>query len=122
MNGKMKKTLIVLMLFIAGYNYAQSTASQQNQTMLFAQGMFSIDDAQLIIDQENDLRNHPNVQVVRLDKYSNRFFILIKDLDSLTEQDLRSWFGSYGDDLNCIQIGTYGIDQINSFPFTNCSN
>jgi hypothetical protein len=122
MNGIMKKMLVILMLFSAGYYYAQTTTSQPSPTFLFAQGMFNIEDEQQLMDQENDLRNHPNVKVVRLDKYSNRFFILIQDLDSLSEQELRSWFGPYGSDLTCIQIGVHGLDPVNEFPFVNCTN
>lgn len=122
MNGNYTKTLAILMLFIAGFSYGQSTTNQESERFLFAQGMFSIDDVQTLVDTETDLRNHPNVQVARLDKYSNRFFILIKNVDELTEDQLRSWFGLQGDHISCIQIGVHGIDQVNPFPFTNCSN
>lgn len=89
---------------------------------LFAQGMYSIEQSNDVQSLEEAMRSNPNISIVRLDQYSNRFFILTQNISSLTEEDLRSWFGEFGDRIDCIQIGLHGVDQVNPFPFTNCSN
>ena len=117
----MKINLLLSVLFTC-ISYAYLAQAPVTQDKLFAQGMFEIDSPSEILETEAAIRLHPNVAVVRLDSYSNRFFILTKNISSLTDADLRSWFGAHAADLDCIQIGVHGIDEVNSFPFTNCQN
>lgn len=116
---KFLKLLILLVIFSVPLSRAQSST---NNDQLFAQGMFDIQDSSDVVAVEADLRNHPNVAVVRLDAYSNRFFILTKDISALSEADLKSWFGEASEKLNCIQIGIHGVDLVRPFPFTDCPN
>jgi hypothetical protein len=116
---KINLLLTILYVTISCSCLAQASLSRDE---LFAQGMFEIDNPNEIQETEAIIRQHPNVAVVRLDTYSNRFFILTKNISNLSEADLRSWFGAHAADLDCIQIGLHGVDELNAFPFTNCSN
>ena len=102
-----------------------SFGQQESQAVpadLFAQGMLNLESDQEMIDLEQEMRLNPNLQVVRLDRNSNRFFILTYDVAELSEEDMLSWFGSYAELVTCIQIGVHGVDTPNPFPFTNCPN
>jgi hypothetical protein len=118
----MKSTLNHLTLFALLITATICLGQNSTQTTsLFAQGLIELDEEQMI-SQELELRQHPNVKVVRLDRLTNRFFILIQNINSLTEEELITWFGENGSKLKCVQIGIHGIDQVNPFPFQNCSN
>ena len=90
---KFVSLLFVLAMGTFSYCFGQLGSSSEN---LFAQGMFTIQDADSIAELEVSMRDNASIKVVRLDQFSNRFFIVTKDISTLSEQDLRSWFGRYG--------------------------
>jgi hypothetical protein len=94
----------------------------QEEVRLFAQGVFQVEDTETILTTENTIRNNPNVSIVRLDPHSKRFFIITQNLNQLSEETLKNWFGTNAESVHCIQIGIHGIDAINTFPFSNCEN
>jgi len=116
---KIKYSLFFALLWIQSSTVLAQTPTV-NPDVFFAQGIFAIP-ANEIAQAELFVRSNPNVQVVRLDAYSNRFFILTKHMSAFTEADLRSWLGAYGDELTCIQIGIHGVDPVAPFPFTSCN-
>lgn len=111
----MKHLLTVLALLIVPFINAQ-----QQETTLFAQCVFEISDETELRNLESELRDHPNVQIIRLDFNTQRAFVLTKDTDQLTEEEFRSWFGDFSASVKCMQIGVYGIDEIDQYPFENC--
>jgi hypothetical protein len=114
------KTLLILSLFIlsGSFSYAQNLATEE--VTLFAQCMIELQDQNDMIALESEMRQNPNIKVVRLDYYSQRAFILTKEIDQLTEEQFASWFNASSDKVRCIQIGTYGIDTVKPFPFQDC--
>ena len=84
--------------------------------------MYPSDKVEIIKELESEIRALPFVKVARLDINTSRFFILTKDIDQLDETNLRSWFSEKGSELKCIQIGVYGVDTVNPYPFVNCQN
>ena len=96
--------------------------AQTSETILFAQGLFSIAEKSEMEALEAELREHPNVKIVRLDWETQRLFLLTKELNTLTVEELTSWFGQYAETVQCIQIGVYNVDPIEKYPFTNCQN
>ena len=118
---------LAMMLGASMHTYAQTTASQtlpsqsaQTEVTLFAQCMFSIPDQADLNQLQNDLMSHPNIQMVRLDWHTQRSLILTQGTQQLSEDEFRSWFGQYASTVECIQIGVYGVDTMNPYPFTNC--
>lgn len=107
--------LFILNFKIFGY-------SQTDKVSLFAQCKFDIKDQKELKILENKIRQNPNVKVVRLDFVSQRSFILTQNLSELTEDQFVSWFENFSDSVKCIQIGVYGVDKINPYPFSNCLN
>jgi len=114
------KTLLIaaILCFVSRQVYAQETPP----VTLFAQCMIQIDSQESLDNLSESLRSNPYVKMVRLDWLTKRVFVLTKDLESLDAASFKSWFGEYEDKLNCLQIGVYGIDRMNAFPFTNCEN
>lgn len=114
----MRKNAILLvvscLLFFSSYG--------QEEVRLFAQGVFQVEDTEAILTTESAIRSNPNVSIVRLDPYSKRFFIITQNLNQLSEETLKNWFGTYAESVHCIQIGIHGVDAINTFPFSNCDN
>ena len=97
-------------------------SQNQNNSVLFAQCYFDIPNEQTMLDLEKDLRLHPNTNIVRLDYISQRAFIITQGVNSLTNEEFKSWFVSFSNTINCIQIGVYGVDKIDPYPFTNCQD
>ncbi len=114
----MKVLIPILFIILFNFGFAQS----QNNTVLFAQCYFEIQDEQEMLTLEENLRLHPNTTIVRLDFISQRAFILTEGINSLSKDEFKSWFENYANTLNCIQIGIYGVDEISPYPFTNCQD
>ncbi len=110
-------SFFTFVIFFSG-TWAQMTPSQP--VMLFGQGMIEIEDIASAQALEAELRNHPNVKIVRIDYQTQRALVFTKDIQSMTEEQFTSWFGTYSDKLRCIQVGMHGVDQMNAFPFQNC--
>lgn len=118
---KMKQLLSAIILF-SMHNLFSQVETGESEINLFAQGILQMESDQEMIDLEREMRMNPYVQVVRLDRASKRFFLLSVGLEELSEEDLRSWFGKFGDQVKCVQIGVQGVDAVSSFPFVNCPN
>jgi hypothetical protein len=122
----MKLILTISFMFVLGVSFGQSTQSTttaQQNAQLFAQCMFDIS-TQAELDQVTfDIySNHPDVEMVRLDLNTQRAFIITTGSLPLSETDLISWFGQYSGSVHCVQVGVYGVDVMNPYPFTNCQN
>ena len=111
----MKHILTIFALVLTSLVFAQ-----QEDPVLFVQCVFTIQDESELRNVEAEIRQHPSVKIVRLDQNTQRAFILTKDIQQLSEQELRSWFSEYSESVKCIQIGVYGIDKIDQYPFENC--
>ncbi len=117
----MKNFLLLSVALLVTFTAFTQEWEQAEQRNFFAQGMLDIPKAEMIALQD-EMRLHPNLEVVRLDHNSNRFFLLIRNLSELTEDDLLSWFGHYSTYVKCVQIGVHGVDVVHAFPFVNCPN
>lgn len=109
-----------------GVSYGQSqqaSTTQQVPARLFAQCLFDIP-TQAELDQMtyNIYLNHPDVEMVRLDLNTQRAFVITTGSNPLTESDFISWFEQYSGTVSCVQVGVYGVDAMNPYPFTNCNN
>lgn len=114
------KTILILasIFFTTSFLHSQNLATQE--VTLFGQCMIELQDQSEMLALETEMRANPNIKIVRLDYYSQRAFILTKDMDQLTEEQFTSWFNASSDKVRCIQVGRYGIDAIKPFPFQDC--
>lgn len=116
----MKLIVSFIAVLCISTSFAQ-TNTQAPEVRLFAQCMFSITDQseldQLTVDFYN---NHPEIEMVRFDVLTQRALVITTGLSSLTEADFISWFEQYSNTVNCVQIGVYGVDVMNAYPFPNC--
>ena len=97
-----------------------SFAQNQSTAKYFAQCHFVITDNNEMVAFNETMKLNTNIEMVRLDHNTQRALILTHGLSDFTEQDLISWFGIHGSTLTCVQIGVYGVDTIEPYPFTNC--
>ena len=111
----MKQIVTIFALVLANLLFAQ-----QDDPILFAQCVFTIQNETELRNIEAEIRQHPSIKIVRLDQNTQRAFILTKDIEQLSQEELKSWFGEYSESVKCIQIGVYGIDNIDHYPFENC--
>ena len=114
--------IVLIAFFFIFLNGSIANAQEGTLTVLFAQCHFSIDNQEDMKDLQDNMRLNPNAGLVRLDFSSQRAFILTKGLESMTNDELTSWFESYSETLSCIQIGIKGVDEIAKYPFVNCEN
>jgi len=115
----MKILLGILLTCSLSFAFGQ----QQNEptdTRLFAQCLFSISTQAELDALTNDMYGNPNIEAVRLDLNTQRALVITANLTSLSESDFQSWFGTYSSTISCIQIGVYGVDVMEQYPFTNC--
>ena len=112
----MKSIFSLIFVFSLSMTFAQSNS------VLFAQCYFDIPNNVSMLEIEADLKLHPNINVVRLDFDSQRAFILTQGIESLTEEEFKAWFEIFSSTVSCIQIGVYGIDKIEPYPFMNCKD
>ena len=120
----MKLILTISFMLALGVSIGQTqqASTQQTNTRLFAQCMFDIS-TQAELDQltYDIYLNHPDVESVRLDLNTQRAFVVTTGAAQLTESDFISWFDQYSGTVDCVQVGVYGVDAMNPYPFTNCS-
>ena len=118
----MKLIVSFIAVLCLSTSFAQTQTSNPNPVVRhFAQCMFSItDQTQLDALTVDFYNNHPEVETVRFDMSTQRALVITTGLTSLTEADFTSWFGQHSSTVNCVQIGVYGVDTMNSYPFTNC--
>lgn len=109
----------MFILFCSYFGYSQTAESQS--TTLFGQCMVEVQNQEEMKTLENQLKLNPYVKVVRLDYNTQRAFILTKNIESLSEVDFKSWFSQYSSNVRCVQIGVYGVDEIDVYPFENCT-
>ena len=103
------------MIFSVSFGQNQTT-----NTVLFAQCMFEIEDRNAMNGLSDNIASNPYIEMVRLDHNTQRALIFTHNLDTLSDEEFRSWFGEYSTTVYCIQIGVKGIDSLNPYPFTNC--
>jgi hypothetical protein len=118
------KILILSFVFVltAFFGSSQTSSTQSNSPVFFAQCMINLTDQTDLVALENQLRAVPYVGVVRVDISTQRLFLITKDLNSFTSVEFTSWMGTYSTSYSCLQIGLHGIDSVNPFPFTNCQD
>ena len=112
------KTLLTSLFLIC----IVGTTSAQESPELFAQCLFTIESEEAMQQLELELKEIDFTSIVRLDWNTQRAFMLISNLDELSEEDFISWFGEYSETVTCVQIGVHGLEEIHSYPFTNCEN
>lgn len=95
-------------------------ASEETDVRLFGQCLFSISSQAELDALTNDIYSNPNIEMVRLDLNTQRALVITANLTSLSESDFQSWFGAHSSTISCIQIGVYGVDVMQQYPFTNC--
>ncbi len=116
----MKLLLSILIASSVSLTFAQQQ-NQPNDTRLFAQCLFSIStQAELDALTYEMYQSHPDIEMVRLDLNTQRALVITANITDLSEEEFRTWFGSYSSTVSCIQIGVYGVDAMNPYPFTNC--
>lgn len=115
----MKKVLFGILLFFCG-NLVFSQ-NQQIENTLFAQCMIEVNSSDEMKTLESEMRANPYIKIIRLDYQTQRAFLLTQNIEELSEENLKSWFSSYADNVRCVQIGKHGIDTVNPYPFVGCS-
>lgn len=111
--------LFSLVFVFFGSGWSQENSKIEGSTVFFAQGMMRVPSDE-VGDLQSKLRNLEFLKVVRLDELTSRFFILTHAMDQLTIDQVESWFGEFGGELYCIQIGIQGLDVPEPYPFKNC--
>lgn len=116
----MKIALLGILIFFCSF-FGLSQTSEVTSTTLFGQCMIEVQNQDDMKTLENQLKTNPYVKVVRLDYTTQRAFILTKNIESLSDVDFKSWFSQYSSYVRCVQIGVYGVDEIDVYPFENCT-
>ncbi len=117
----MKLLFSLLLICSLGTAYGQQGGTQSTE-QFFGQCLFNITNQAEMDALQAEMAQNPNIDMVRLDMNTQRALVITSWLTDLTEQEFVSWFGSYGSSVTCVQVGVYGVDAMNPYPFTNCQN
>lgn len=116
----MKLIFSLFVVMSMNFSFGQTATNSETDTRLFAQCLFSISNQQELDALQNEMYNNPNIEMVRLDLNTQRALIITANIEQLTEEELKSWFGSHESTISCVQIGVYGVDAMATYPFNNC--
>ncbi|MGM0477745.1 MAG: hypothetical protein ACQERC_00860 [Bacteroidota bacterium] len=116
----MKYAISLLMLMLVTAAYGQVSGQSGNQ--FFAQFKYADDySAQDIDSMEQALKQHQDVQIVRVDRINKGVFLITKDRNSLAESTVYSWASIAGDDVQCYYQGIFQVDETIGFADDFCS-
>lgn len=113
----MKYIFLLCLVFIGLRVSAQTGETQVN---LFGQCMIEVSTADEMKTLESEMKTNPYIKIIRLDYNTQRAFIVTKGIDELTEDQFKSWFFNYAQNVRCIQIGRHGLDEVKLYPFEGC--
>ncbi|MBC9811147.1 hypothetical protein H9Y05_01550 [Crocinitomicaceae bacterium CZZ-1] len=66
------------------------------------------------------LSANTEIKTIRINPEEKRLFILTNPIETLNNSILLGWIGDFSDTISCIEIGVWGVDQVSTFPFSNC--
>jgi len=92
----------------------------QELNRYFAQGKFNSKDTELIDSVEQAIKNKAGIYMVRIDPSNGNVLIFTSDLPFLTEDEFKSFFGTYSHLVTCPFIGIVRQDAFRTFPFEDC--
>ena len=119
----LRSALALSFIFFSAHAQSQLAGKNQSDTRLFAQCMFSIPNQSTLDALTVEFYNtHPEIEMVRFDLHTQRALLITTGISDLSETDFISWFGEYSSSIHCVQIGVFGADKMNPYPFINCSN
>lgn len=119
---QLMKHYISLLMFLLCFQFGQAQTTSNGTTNFFAQCKLTMTSQAAFDSLQIDLAANPYVQIVRVDYYSKRLFLLTKNITSFNETQFLTWLGNYPADAKCIQIGVHGVDVVKPYPFTDCEN
>lgn len=96
--------ILILSQFVLGQN--------ESNSRFFVQAVVHFDDATEYQRLEELYRNDARLELVRVDPYSGRIFLLTQDLQSFNSEDFKEVSAAYFERLKCYKIGVKGIDTI----------
>jgi hypothetical protein len=114
------KTLGLIFFLLLGAAYVKAQSQPIQPSTFFGQCMIEISTAEEMAQLQATMKENPYIKIVRLDYNTQRAFILTQNVESLTEDNLVSWFNEYADKVRCVQVGQHGVDIIKPFPFEGC--
>jgi hypothetical protein len=114
------KTLGLIFFLLLGATHLKAQSQPIQPITFFGQCMIEISTAEEMAQLQATMKENPYIKIVRLDYNTQRAFVLTQNLESLTEDNLVSWFNEYADKVRCVQVGLYGIDAMDPYPFKNC--
>ncbi len=114
----LKHLLTIVIVFAINIGHGQTN----NYPQFFGQCLININTIEEAQELTTILKENPYVDVVRVDLPTTRIFLTTKNLSAFSEINFSSWLGSFSTLASCFQVGLHGVDQVNSYPFTNCND
>lgn len=114
---QMRQLLLIFFLGSGLWCFGQQT--QQSQ-VFFAQCALNGMTAEECDQLNTQLKDNPDVMVVRVDPLSNTLFLLTQNVSSLNQTTFDSWLGEFSDNYTCLNIGVRGVDMIKPNPKQGC--
>jgi len=116
------KYIIVLPFFLIALAASSQVNSQQNGAQFFAQFTYqeSLSEQQ-IVEFEDNLRQNPNVLMVRVDRITNGVLLVTHQLASFEETTVVSWLSTSFEVVECYREGLYRVDSVIPFNDNFCS-
>lgn len=110
----------LLLIFFLGSGLWSFGQQNQQSTVFFAQCALNDMTAEECDQLNTQLKNNPDVMVVRVDPLSNTLFLLTQNVSSLNQTTFDGWLGEFSDNYTCLNIGVRGVDMIKPNPKQGC--
>lgn len=63
---------------------------------------------------------YTELKTIRINVEEKRLFIITNPIETLNNSILLGWIGDFSNAVSCIEIGVWGVDEVSTFPFSNC--
>ena len=116
------KYLLFLPVFFLAFIADSQVNNQQNGAQFFAQFTYqeSLSEQQ-VAEFEDNLRQNPNILMVRVDRNTNGVLLVTHELSDFDEATVESWLSTGFEVIECYREGLYRVDSVIAFNDNFCS-
>ncbi len=118
--------IIALSLFftaLINVSFSQTESNHQENSSnksFFTQCLINDLTDENVAELKARLSTHTELKTIRVNVEEKRLFIITNPIEIVTNSILLGWIGDFSNAISCIEIGVWGVDQVSTFPFSNC--
>lgn len=116
------KSILLIIFLVTSVMYTGAQTNQSSSVRHFAQAMMQNLQPQDVDLMVTELKNNPNVLMVRYDELTNGLLVVTNEMTSFDQTMFNSWLTTYSGNVVCYRDGIQGIDTHLAFNPDFCNN